>query len=64
MASVLAALGAAREPLDAAAIARGFRQGLKVERAVREILVSLARVGEVSAVEAGTRFARRLLASG
>ena len=64
VASVLAALGAAREPLDAAAIARGFRQGLKVERAVREILVSLARVGEVSAVEAGTRFARRLLASG
>lgn len=61
--AVLAALGAAATPLDADAIAQGFKQGLKVRRAVRDILVSLARVGEVSTADGGRSFVRRLKAT-
>lgn len=64
VAAVLAALGAAPTPLDADAIAQGFKQGLRVRRAVRDILVSLARVGEVSTADGGRTFSRRLTASG
>ncbi|MEZ2408249.1 class I SAM-dependent DNA methyltransferase [Bosea sp. RCC_152_1] len=64
VAAVLAMLGGTAIPLDAAAIAGQFRQGRRVERAVREILVSLARVGEISTVDSGIRFARRLTATG
>lgn len=64
VAAVLAALGAAPTPLDADAIAQGFKQGLKVRRAVRDILVSLARVGEVSTADGGRSFTRRRAATG
>ena len=50
--------------LDAEAIAQRFRQGLKVRSAVRAILISLARVGEVSTGDGGASFARRLRATG
>jgi hypothetical protein len=64
VAAVLAALAGTPAPIDAAAIAGRFRQGLKVERAIRDILISLARVGEISTLDGGHSFARRLLASG
>ena len=64
VACVLSALADASAALDAAAIAARFRQGRKVERAVRDILVSLARVGEISTADGGRSFARRLVASG
>lgn len=64
VAAVLTALVGIPAPIDAAAIARQFRQGLRVERAIRDILISLARVGEISTLDGGHSFARRLLASG
>lgn len=64
VAAVLAALAGMPGPIDAAAIAGQFRQGLRVERAIRDILISLARVGEISTLDGGHSFARRLLASG
>ncbi|MDX3808872.1 class I SAM-dependent DNA methyltransferase [Bosea thiooxidans] len=64
VAAVLGALAGAAGPLDAAGIAGRFRQGRRVERAARDILVSLARVGEISTVDGGVRFARRLTATG
>lgn len=64
VAAVLAALAGTSTPIDAAAIAGSFRQGLRVERAIRDILISLARVGEISTLDGGHSFARRLLASG
>lgn len=64
VACVLSALAYGLTPLDAAMIAVRFRQGRKVERAVRDILVSLARVGEISTADGGQSFARRLAASG
>jgi len=64
VAAVLAILATSHTPLDANAIASRFRQGLKVRPAVRAILVSLARVGEVSTGDGGARFARRFLATG
>jgi len=64
VAVVLAALAEAPTPIDARAIAARFRQGLKVERAIRAILVSLARVGEISTVDGGHSFARRLTGTG
>ena len=51
-------------PLDAEAIALQFRQGLKVRPAIRAVLVSLARVGEVSTADGGRRFGRRFTALG
>ena len=50
------------ENLDVEYRVRG--QGRKVERAVRDILVSLARVGEISAMDEGRRFTRRMIAAG
>lgn len=64
VAAVLAVLATASKPLDAEAIAQRFRQGLKVRSAVRAILISLARVGEVSTGDGGASFARRLRATG
>ncbi|MCV9937828.1 class I SAM-dependent DNA methyltransferase [Boseaceae bacterium BT-24-1] len=64
VAAVLAILTAANIPLDAGAIARQFQQGFRVRPAVRSILISLARVGEVSTGDGGASFARRLLATG
>ncbi|WP_293813100.1 hypothetical protein [uncultured Bosea sp.] len=64
VAAVLAALAPASTPIDARTIAARFRQGLKVERAIRDILISLARVGEISTVDSGHSFARRLTGTG
>lgn len=64
VAAVLAALAASPAPLDEARIALGFTQGLRVKGAVRAILISLARVGEVSTGDGGRSFTRRLVASG
>ena len=64
VAAVLAALAAASGSLDAAEIALRFRQGRRVERAVRDILVSLVRVGEVATSDGGRTFVRRLTATG
>jgi SAM-dependent methyltransferase len=64
VAAVLAVLATAGTPLDAEAIASRFQQGLKVRPAIAAILVSLARVGEVSTDEGRTRFGRRFAAVG
>jgi len=64
VAAVLAVLATASMPLDAEAIAQRFRQGLKVRAAIAAILVSLARVGEVSTDDGRTRFGRRFAAAG
>jgi len=64
VAAVLGVLAGAATPLDAPAIAGHFRQGRKVERAVRDILISLTRVGEIATRDGGRSFARRLTASG
>ncbi|PTM39711.1 DNA methyltransferase [Bosea sp. 124] len=64
VAAVLAALAAAPAPLDATAIALRFRQGRKVERAIRDILISLVRVGEIATADGGRSFARRVTATG
>jgi SAM-dependent methyltransferase len=64
VAAVLIALAIVPGALDASAIALRFRQGRKVERAVRDILISLARVGEISTDDGGHSFARRRVASG
>lgn len=64
VAAVLAVLAAAPGALDAGEIASRFRQGRRVERAVRDILVSLARVGEIATGDGGRNFARRLTATG
>ena len=64
VAAVLAILAKGGAPLDAEAIALQFRQGLKVRPAIRAVLVSLARVGEVSTADGGRRFGRRFAALG
>ena len=64
VAAVLAVLARGGAPLDAEAIAMQFRQGLKVRPAIRAVLVSLARVGEVSTADGGRRFGRRFAAQG
>ncbi|MDU0343810.1 hypothetical protein, partial [Bosea rubneri] len=64
VAAVLAILAKGGAPLDAEAIALRFRQGLKVRPAIRAVLVSLARVGEVSTADGGRRFGRRFAALG
>lgn len=64
VAAVLAVLARGGAPLDADAIALQFRQGLKVRPAIRAVLVSLARVGEVSTADGGRRFGRRFAAHG
>ncbi|MGX1740250.1 class I SAM-dependent DNA methyltransferase [Bosea sp. NPDC055353] len=64
VAAVLAALAGISAPIDAATIATRFRQGLRVERAIRDILISLARVGEISTLDGGHSFARRLSGTG
>jgi hypothetical protein len=46
-ATVFAALMGASGPLDAQAIAKGFRQGSKIEPAIGRVLASLARLGHV-----------------
>ena len=58
-AAVFAALADARGVLDAASIARSFRQGAKVEPATARILASLARLGHVHTTDGRTFALRR-----
>ncbi len=58
-AAVFAALMQADKPLDAAAIARGFRQGAKVESAIARVLASLARLGHAHSPDGKTFALRR-----
>ncbi|KRE22080.1 restriction endonuclease subunit M [Bosea sp. Root483D1] len=64
VAAVLALLAVSAVPLDAETIALRFGQGLRIRAAVQGILISLARVGEVSTGDSGASFARRLVATG
>ncbi|TAL76698.1 MAG: hypothetical protein EPN75_13920 [Beijerinckiaceae bacterium] len=57
-AAVFAALMNASAPLDGAAIARSFRQGMKIEPAILRVLAALARIGNVHTSD-GRRFALR-----
>jgi hypothetical protein len=57
-AAVMAALAAANGPLDAAALAAGFRQGKRVEKAVHATLLSLHRLGHLAS-DGTTTFALR-----
>jgi hypothetical protein len=56
---VFAALMQANQPLDAGALARSFRQGVKVEPAISRILASLARLGHVHTSDGKTFALRR-----
>ena len=57
-ASVFAGLMQADRPLDAAALARQFRQGARVEPAIARVLASLARLGHAHSPD-GRAFALR-----
>ncbi len=57
-AAVFAALMAADKPLDAASLARSFRQGAKAEPAIARVLASLARLGHAHSPD-GRVFALR-----
>ncbi|HXW72540.1 MAG TPA: DNA methyltransferase [Methylocella sp.] len=57
-AAVYAALAAASAPLDAAALAAGFRQGRKVEAAISRVLNAFARIGQFFTPD-GARFSLR-----
>jgi Fe2+ or Zn2+ uptake regulation protein len=56
---VFAALMQANRPLDASALARSFRQGVKVEAAISRVLASLARLGHVHTSDGKTFVLRR-----
>ena len=58
-AAVFAALAEARGVLDAASVARGFRQGARVEPAIARILASLARLGHAHTTDGRTFALRR-----
>ena len=60
-AAVFAALASARAPIDASAIAAGFRKAKSLEQTVEEVLGSLARLGHV-ATRDGKNFAIRRVA--
>ena len=59
-ATVFAALMQANAPLDAAGLARSFRQGAKVEPAVSRVLASLARLGHAHSLDGRTFALRRV----
>jgi SAM-dependent methyltransferase len=58
-AAVFAALMRAEAPLDAGTIAKFFRQGARVEAAIRRVLASLARLGHVHTADGKTFALRR-----
>jgi hypothetical protein len=55
-AAVLTALASAAGPVDARAIAAGFRQGRRVEGKVGAVLMALARMGYVASTDGGRSF--------
>jgi len=58
-AAVFAALMRAEKPLDAAALAKTFRQGAKAEATIARVLASLARLGHVHSSDGKTFALRR-----
>jgi hypothetical protein len=58
-AMVMAALANASRPLDAAAIATGFRQGQRIAPKVGAVLAALTRMGVISTGDGGKTFAMR-----
>lgn len=58
-AAVMAALAAAKGPLDPAALAATFRQGRRVEPKVAAVLMALARMGYVATADRGRTFSLR-----
>jgi len=58
-AAVFAALMQAQAPLSAAEIAKGFRQGAKVEKAVARVLAALTRLGHAHSTDGKTFALRR-----
>ena len=58
-AAVMAALAAAKGPLDPATLAATFRQGRRVEPKVAAVLMALARMGYVASPDRGRTFALR-----
>lgn len=58
-AAVFAALAASTAPVDAAVLARGFRQGKRVEKKIAAVLLSLGRLGYVASGDGGKTFAIR-----
>jgi hypothetical protein len=59
-AAVFAALMQASEPLEAASLAKSFRQGAKVEATIARVLASLARLGHVHSSDGKTFALRRV----
>jgi hypothetical protein len=56
---VIAYLANNRGPISAAAVARGFKQGKKVEKKIEAVLASLARLGHVVPRDDGYEFGGR-----
>lgn len=59
-AAVFAVLATAREPIDARAIAAGFRRTKTLDRTIEQVLESLARLGHVTTREGRTFAIRRV----
>jgi hypothetical protein len=58
-AEVFAALAGSTSAVDAAAIARQFRGGKKVEERIAGVLMSLARLGHITSTDGGKTFTMR-----
>jgi len=58
-AAVMAALASAARPLDASALAAGFKQGRRVAPKIAAVLAALARMGFVASADGGATFSLR-----
>ncbi len=58
-AAVMAALASAARPLDASALATGFRQGRRVAPKIAAVVAALARMGFVGSADGGATFSLR-----
>jgi hypothetical protein len=58
-AAVMAALASASRPLDALALAAGFKQGRRVASKIAAVLAALARMGFVASADGGATFSLR-----
>lgn len=59
---VMAALANAAGPVDAAALAAGFKPGRNVRNAIAAVLMALARVGVIASADGGRSFMFRRVA--
>ena len=57
--AVMAALSAADQPRDSAALAASFRQGRRIEPKVRAVLQAVSRLGFIAAADGRQRYAVR-----